>query len=217
MNFNYSRSLLFALAPYYHTGLRANMPVSKTVTAGVQLVEGWNGFDGKNHGVTVGLTSSWNPNPKVSWTNTLYSGPEDYFGERTFRNFFDSALSLAPNPLTGFYVNFDYGQDQRTLQHTAQYYGVAVAGRRQLTPRFALAIRGESYRDADGFWTGAPRTIGEATVTAEYKPNPWLISRLEYRRDMTNQPYFSRGWDNRIVGNQSTVSLGLIAYFGPRR
>ena len=42
-NWNYSRSLLFAWAiPYCHFGLRTSMPVSKTETVGVQLVNGWN-------------------------------------------------------------------------------------------------------------------------------------------------------------------------------
>lgn len=217
LNFNYSRSILFALSPYYHTGIRATMPVSKTLTAGAQLVEGWNGYDGKNHGVTVGLTSTWTPTQKVNWTNTLYSGPEDYFGARTYRNFFDSALAISPTATTGIYVNVDYGQDERQLQKTARYYGAAVAGRYQWKPKIAFALRGESYRDADGFWTGAARTIGEVTVTAEYKQSRWLISRLEYRRDMTNAPYFSMGRENLPVGNQSTISIGMIAYFGPAK
>ena len=35
-NWNYSRSLLFALAiPYYHMGVRTSMPVGKHFTGGV--------------------------------------------------------------------------------------------------------------------------------------------------------------------------------------
>ena len=38
MNWNYSRSLLFAFGPYYHTGLRASVPVGERWTAGAALV-----------------------------------------------------------------------------------------------------------------------------------------------------------------------------------
>jgi hypothetical protein len=42
-NWNYSRSLLFVLAtPYYHFGVRASVPVTKSYTVGVQIVNAWN-------------------------------------------------------------------------------------------------------------------------------------------------------------------------------
>src|SRR5262249_1542099 len=42
-NWNYSRSLLFALAiPYYHAGIRATVPVNDKVSLVGMLVNGWN-------------------------------------------------------------------------------------------------------------------------------------------------------------------------------
>ncbi len=42
-NWNYSHSLLFSWAiPYYHFGIRTSLPVTKTWTAGLQVVNGWN-------------------------------------------------------------------------------------------------------------------------------------------------------------------------------
>src|SRR5580692_9704623 len=58
-NWNYSRSLLFSWAiPYWHFGARASMPVSKTDTIGLQLVNGWNNVSKSNGGVTVGLNNA---------------------------------------------------------------------------------------------------------------------------------------------------------------
>ena len=52
-NWNYSRSLLFAWAiPYYHLGVRATIPVTKTFSTGVQLVNGWNNVKDNNDGKT---------------------------------------------------------------------------------------------------------------------------------------------------------------------
>src|SRR6202011_601018 len=59
-NWNYSRSLLFVLAiPYYHFGARATIPVTKTFTAGVQLVNGWNSLGVNNSFETVGLVGNF--------------------------------------------------------------------------------------------------------------------------------------------------------------
>jgi hypothetical protein len=71
-NWNYSRSLLFAWAvPYYHLGARTSMPVSKTETAGLQVVNGWNNVTRSTGGATVGLTSAL-VEPKYMWNVNIY-------------------------------------------------------------------------------------------------------------------------------------------------
>ena len=85
-NWNYSRSLLFAWAiPYYHFGLRTSTPVTKTWTAGVQLVNGWNNVVDNNGGVTVGLTSLVTKT-KYNWALNYYVGPENYNTQKGYRN-----------------------------------------------------------------------------------------------------------------------------------
>jgi hypothetical protein len=216
-NYNYSRSVLFALGPYYHTGIRTSFPITKTLTGGVQVVEGWNGLDGKNHGVTLGLTTAYTPSPKVSWANTYYTGPEDYYGVRTYRNFYDTALTVNPTSKASFYFNFDYGRDSLPGGGSASYYGPAVAGRYQIAKKFAIAARGEIYKDADGFWTGAERRISEFTLTGEYKHNNYFLTRAEYRRDSTDVPMFNKGPLGEIIDNQGTFLIGAVLFFGPGR
>src|ERR1700736_1280335 len=59
-NWNYSRSLLFGWAiPYYHFGARATIPVTKTFTTGIQLVNGWNSLGVNNSFETVGLVGNF--------------------------------------------------------------------------------------------------------------------------------------------------------------
>ncbi len=95
-NWNYSRSLLFAWAiPYWHFGLRSSMPVSKTETIGVQLVNGWNTITQDTGGVTVGLTSAL-VEPKYTWNLNVYTGPQNAPGQNAYRNLFDTTLLLTP-------------------------------------------------------------------------------------------------------------------------
>jgi hypothetical protein len=44
-----------------------------------------------------------------------------------------------------------------------------------------------------------------------------LLARLEYRRDWTNQPFFDYGGVLGSKKSQNTATLGVLAYFGPKR
>ena len=117
-NWSYSHGILFTDAiPYYHFGLRTSMPVTKTWTAGVQIVNGWNNVTDNNNGVTIGLTSSL-VKPKYTWNTNYYVGPENsglppnYAGtQKGYRNLIDTTLLLTPSAKFNMYVNYDYTQN----------------------------------------------------------------------------------------------------------
>ena len=115
-DWNYSRSLLFALAiPYYHVGARATMPVTKTFTAGLQLVNGWNHFTDNNSGKTVGLTGLWTK-PKFTLSTNYYVGPENDHTNKGYRNLLDGTLLLTPSAKLNAYINYDYGQNRNAIE-----------------------------------------------------------------------------------------------------
>ena len=68
-NWNYSRSLLFALAiPYYHAGLRATYNFSDKFAASAYLVNGWNDVVDNNHGKTIGFQAVFGSNSLVTYS-----------------------------------------------------------------------------------------------------------------------------------------------------
>jgi hypothetical protein len=219
-NWSYSHGILFGYAiPYYHFGLRTSMPVTKTWTVGVQLVNGWNNVTDNNGGVTIGLTSSY-VKPKYTWNMNYYTGPENYNTQKGYRNLFDTTLLLTPNAKFNAYVNYDYGQNhyipgKKTIsQH---WQGIAVSGRGQVTPNAALVARYEYFYDQGASnATGTKQHLNEFTGTYEYKWAAGLLMRAEYRRDWSDQRFFQKG-DNETVTAQSTATVGLIAFFGPKR
>jgi hypothetical protein len=216
-NWNYSRSLLFALAiPYYHFGVRSTIPVTKTFTTGVQVVNGWNSLGTNNEFKTVGLVGNLTLK-KGTWSNTYYTGPQQSGPVHSYRQVFDSALVLNPNSKSSVYFNFDYGSDKLKLVPRSTWVGFAGAARFQLNNRFAFAPRLEVFDDRNGFSTGTVQTIKEVTLTGEMKIREGVLSRLEYRRDMSDQPFYDRGTGVMVAKNQSTVTLGLIAFFGPKK
>jgi len=220
-DWSYSHGLLFAWAiPYYHFGLRTSMPVNKVWTAGFQVVNGWNNVTDNNGGVTIGLTSSV-VKPKFTWNTNYYTGPENANTQKGYRNLIDTTLLLTPTPKFNAYVNYDYGQNHAPTatpqaSHSPHWQGVAVSGRGQVTPNAALVARYEHFYDNQGFATGTAQKLNEFTATYEYKYAAGLLLRTEYRRDWSNVNYYDKG-DNELVKAQSTLTLGMIAFFGPKR
>ena len=124
------------------------------------------------------------------------------------------------------YINFDYGQNKSgsgTSEFTAKWYGIAGAVHFQPTSKWAFTPRVEWFKDRDGFETGLAQDLKEVTLTGEYRMIEGLLARLEYRHDWSNQPFFFRGSSvNGTTGlgtykNQDTLSLGVLAFFGPKR
>jgi hypothetical protein len=220
-NWNYSRSLLFTLAiPYFHFGARTSMPVSKTETVGVQVVNGWNNVTKSNGGATIGLTSAY-VKPKYTWNLNYYTGPENAATQKGYRNLIDSTLLLTPTSKFNAYINYDYGQnrDAKTAQGDSllkRWQGVAVAAREQVSGTSAVAGRFEYFKDYQGNQTGKVQELKEFTATYEYKWAAGLLARLEYRRDWSTVPFFHKG-DTGLVDAQSTLTAGFVAFFGPKR
>jgi hypothetical protein len=237
-NWNYSRSLLFAHAiPYNHFGLRTSMPVSKTETLGLQVVNGFNTNEKLNNGVMIGLTSAY-VKPKYTWNANYYVGPQNYDTQKGYLNLFDTTLLLTPNAKFNAYLNYDYGQNRDSTytygsstygDHNLNHWqGAAIAAREQILPKDAIAARYEFYFDPQGYTTpytcdceysgyGPRRQFQEITFTYEHKWVEGLLARLEYRHDWTNFNYFTKGLYDASVKSQSTLTAGFVAFFGPKR
>lgn len=228
-NWNYSHSLLFAWAiPYYHFGLRTSMPVTKQWTAGLQVVNGWNNVVNNNGGVTIGLTSAYTK-PKYTWDLNYYTGPENNDTQKGYRNLIDTTLLLTPSPKFSAYLNYDYGQNHTPAateegengpilvpRQSPHWQGAAIAAHYQATAASAITGRLEYFDDNQGFSTGDKQAVKEFTATYEYKWMSGLLSRVEYRRDWSTFAFFHKG-NAEMVRAQSTVTVALIAFFGPKR
>ncbi|MGA7884778.1 MAG: porin [Acidobacteriaceae bacterium] len=224
-NWNYSRALLFVWAvPYYHFGLRTSTPFTKTWTAGLQVVNGWNDVVANNGGVTIGLTSALTK-PKYTWDLNFYTGPQNVDTEKGYRNLIDTTLLLTPDAKFNAYINYDYGQNHSPASgsgstaipaSSAHWSGVAFAAHEQLSGKVALTGRYEHFDDNSGFSTGTAQNVQEVTGTFEYKWLQGLLTRVEYRHDWSDVPFFHKG-NTEQVDAQSTVTVSFIAFFGPKR
>ncbi|MBM3786229.1 MAG: porin [Acidobacteria bacterium] len=217
LNWNYSRSLLFALGPYYHFGARITAPVKKNWTVGAQLVNGWNNVDDLNSGKTVGVTSSLTLG-RIVINNAFYSGPEKVGAQtKGWRNFADTVVSAKVNDQVALLFNYDYGTEANINGGRGQFQGFAAAARYQFNKKIAFSPRLEFYQDRDGVTSGVAQNLKEVTLTGEYKFTDWMLGRVEFRRDASNQPYFDRGNGIANAKQQTTVLAGLVVYFEPKK
>ena len=228
-NWNYSRSLLFAWAiPYYHFGLRTSMPLTKTFTGGVQVVNGWNNTEDNNTGKTIGLTGAYTKT-KYTWNINYYVGPENTGTNTGMRNLIDTTLLLTPNGKFNAYINYDYGQNRNAVNtgtstgtsyvtgSLSRWQGIAVAAHFQPTAKSSFTPRFEYFIDPQGFSTGTAQKLNEFTMTYEYKWVEGLLARVEFRNDHSNVNFFDKNKNPASSQNQPTLTLGMVAFFGPKR
>ena len=223
-NWNYSRSLLFTYAiPYYHFGMRAKYAFNDKYSLTGFFVNGWNNVVDNNTGKTYGMSFGWNPNKKVGVTQTYMAGPEQA-NNSFWRQLNDTVITYSPNSKLSFILNGDYGRGDRFITNTGTntlsppvfWTGVAGYVKYSFSDKSAFATRYEYYDDHNGFTTGTfvPTHINEFTTTLERVIAHHVISRLEFRRDISNQPDFLKG--STPVKDQNTITAGLVYTFDSR-
>ena len=214
-NWNYSRSLLFALAiPYYHFGMRAAYAFSDKFTLAGYLVNGWNNVVDNNTGKTVGIQATVKPTAKLTVVGNYMGGPEQIGNNHDWRHLLDTTVTYAVNGKLSLMANYDYGFD-RIAGARVHWQGIAGYFRFQANKWLAFAPRFEWYDDHDGFTTGTRQMVKEFTITSEHKISNGLLTRLEYRKDFSDKNFFIKPFD-RLVRAQSTLSFGLVYAFSSK-
>jgi hypothetical protein len=225
-NFNYSRGWLFTYGPYYHTGLRAKYAFNDKVALTGFVMNGWdnvfeNNVDnnaGKTFGFQVGLT----PTKKFALTQTYLAGPEaplanvpDISARDNWRHIADTVATVYVNDKLTLLGNFVYGSDGDNAGNRGNWTGGAAYFKYAFNNRFAFSPRFEVFNDKDGLRTGVAQTVKDITLTQEVKLVNNLLTRFEFRRDFSNQRFFTNA-DGVSKGNQNTFILGISYFFTNR-
>ena len=213
-NWNYSRSLLFALAiPYYHSGVRATYAPSDKVSFMGTLVNGWNNVGENNSGKTFGAMLTLKPTASFSLVQNFMAGPEQPDNNEDWRRLYDTTASFTVNPKFSLMANYDYGADTDAVSRAAVHWqGVAGYAKFQANKWFAISPRFEFYDDPDGFTTGTAQTLKEATATLELKPMDAFMWRIEYRSDFSDNAVF-KAHDGTYRKTQNSIAFGVLYSF----
>ena len=223
-NFNYSRAWLFTYGPYYHMGLRAKYAFNDKVAVTGFLVNGWdNVFEnnvkaGKTVGVQLGLT----PTKKFALTQTFMAGPEAPLANvpavsarDNWRQISDTVATVYVTDKFTLLGNLVYGRDGDNTGKRGDWTGFAGYFKYAFTDKLAFSPRFEVLRDADGLRTGTAQTVKDITLTQEFKLANNFLTRIEYRRDFSNQKIFTNS-AGATKDNQNTFIIGLSYFFTSR-
>jgi hypothetical protein len=226
-NFNYSRGLLFTFGPYYHAGLRMKYAASEKVSVAGFLVNGWdnlfeNNVNQRTAGKTIGFQLGLTPSKKFSITGTYMGGQEAPLANvpavslrDNWRNIFDSVATYYINDKLTLLGNFVYGNDGDNLGNRGYWTGFAGYLKFAFNNRLAFSPRFEVFNDKDGLRTGRAQAIKDITLTQEVKLLNNFLTRFEFRRDFSNQPFFTN-FDGLSKKNQNTFLVGVSYFFTTR-
>lgn len=215
-NWNYSRSFLFAWAiPYYHTGVRLSYPLADNLTACVHIVNGWNSGIDNNDYKTLGGTLNWSPTATTGIIFNVIDGFENLTPiESGKRTVYDLIITQKLSDAFTLALNADYGQAKTDLG-LAIWKGADIYAKYQITDKSAIALRGETFSDPQGYATGvgaADLSLSEFTGTYEYLATSSLLLRGEVRYDNSSAPVFDKEKPG-TEKNQTTVLIGAVVLF----
>ncbi len=236
-NMNYSRSFLFNYAiPFTHTGVKAYYPFSDAFNVAFYVVNGWDNTNDNNNGKTVGVSFGITPVKPVTFAFNFMYGPEQDNNSSNERFLFDWVATFNATDKLTFVLNTDYATEQgvSTALGTVntKWYGVAGYAKYQFTNIFAVALRGEWFKDPDGarttyttlpdasvLPTGIGQTLKEITLTPEFKVAKNLIVRPEYRHDWSDKNSFGAIGSAPVAlpsghdKTQDTIAVGVMYLF----
>jgi hypothetical protein len=220
-NWNYTRGLLFDYAiPLYHYGVRGKYTFSPKVTLTGFVLNGWNDVIDNNSGKTGAVSLALTPTKKLTITQNYMFGPEQSqpFASGTvtadshWRHLSDTTVAYAATRKLTLQSNFDYGRDTiEGVKIPVYWTGVANYARYAFNSKYALTARHEYYNDHYGFTTGVPQHMQEVTGTFERRIAGHIITRMEYRRDMSNKAiFFDHSFDTPTLKSQNTLTAGVV-------
>ncbi len=188
-NWNYTRSWLGELSPFYQAGAKASYAFNERWSGQIHVLNGWQVIHDNNSGKSIGTQISYSHGPLSASLNT-FLGPEIANDDDSLRRFADVVVLYRVSPDLQLGGSFDLGAQDLPNADDASWRGVGVYARYAFDPRQALAIRAEEFRDPDAGISGAAQTLREATLTYEVRPRDTLTFKLETRYDRSTAPVF---------------------------
>ncbi|HEY6413554.1 MAG TPA: outer membrane beta-barrel protein [Edaphobacter sp.] len=244
---NYTRSFFFNYLPFYHMGVRANYKINDKVSANYWIVNGTEQSEPTNSYKDELFGFALQPKKNVSWTVNYYIGQDhpdvtqvQNCGTAPVQpglclvpitpapdgkqHIFDTYATWNVTPKVTLALEGDYVISRLWAQagpgmSSAPRHVIGGAGyaRYQWTPRMALAGRSEYLSDRGGLFSGTTQALKEFTGTYEFKVADGLLSRLEYRRDWSNVPFFLTNKPGVLSSNQDTLTMGLVWWYGGKQ
>ena len=195
----YTRSFAPENVPYYLSGAKISLPLSKKINAYLYLINGWQQMQDANTGKSIGTQLEYRPNNNwlLNWNTYIGSetssvNPE--FGTRYFTDFY-FIYSKGKWSATGCtYI----GLQKRDGLQDATWWQANLIGRYDLSPKLSVTGRAEYLKDRHEVLinpiTGvAGFSCYSGSLGLNAKPAENMLFRVEYRGFYSVKDVFERG------------------------
>lgn len=207
-NWSYTHALPSDFTPYYLSGAVLGLQPRDDLKAELWAVNGWQTLSRVGASLGFGYSTVWRANERLQLTHNFLGGRFEADPSR-WRSYFDQVLQwrYADRPVPGvehlaIAAVADIGFNTAGAQQAAGWMGGgALQHRVRFGGGWANNLRASFYHDpqqlvALGVPGGASLSpgalsVGEFTATLDYSPSPWLLYRLEVRRDIASIPYIA--------------------------
>jgi hypothetical protein len=231
-NWNWSRSNLFALLPFYHSGARLNLAPGRHTTLTAAVYNGWNNVVDNNDSKSLALTVLHEVPDLLTLSATYFGGNERPVGAPegpAWRNTLDLWVLWQAARRVSLMAHGDVGLEVNRLG-TSRWIAGALYARVQLAAWLHLALRLDAFNESaarDGARSAARiflpvAWVSSQTLTLHAHPSPHLSFWCDLRHDEASGDAFFAG---AVMGDgaatpylpnarrQTTLTLGMIAGF----
>ncbi len=210
-NWAYTHAFMSDFTPYYFFGFRGQLFLTRRMKLELWLVNGWQTFGEWHESRAGGYLWNWRPREWLSLVHSLYAGREVQGDPDSLRVYADNNVQFRyyhdtdtiPRAMAISVVG-DIGHEHRGNAPSGWMGGAQIAHHIEWTDKWKTAIRFDIYDDetqaiSTKFPVGSPYPwpgtghllVGGGSLTVDYWPSPWVVTRLEYSHREANQPYFS--------------------------
>jgi hypothetical protein len=217
-NLNYSRGgLYYAMQPFWHTGVRANLKLHDTFALNAMVVNGVNNAFETNKSPTLGVQAVITPGDVFFLALGYMAQLHPNSGaELPFHNFFDLVATVTTGDFK-LVTNFDFNAYKFDGASGENWWGVSVAPGYSFTDWFGAALRFEYLSDSANFLFAMPEATGSTslttlTATLDFKPVPdstALVIRPEFRYEIASDDYYADS-DGKLTDGYWQAVLGVV-------
>ncbi|MCU0625333.1 MAG: porin [Gemmatimonadaceae bacterium] len=208
-NPTYTRSLVADFTPYYLSGAKLTWQASRTISAQLHVMNGWQNVSETNADKAVGTRIDWTPRRDVvlAWGTFIGNEQPDSLAARTrILNQFLARWTPTDWELSAV---LDLGRQSRPGNGADTWSGSTVIARRALTPTVKLVGRAEYLFDRGQVLVrtdspGGFRTTG-ASLGLDVQPDARVLWRTEVRGFRSRDAIWPRA--GAASGNRTSAVL----------
>jgi len=218
-NYTFSRSFLFNLGPFTHTGVRVQYAVSDTVGLLAMVSNGQDNTTDNNNAKGFGGQVSWamteNAVVYLNYFGSAEAQTDQANNSDDLRNYFDVVADIRLCKQLSLNLNAVYGSENNaTGPNTGNntWWGFSGIARYDVNDWFSLNFRGQTFHDQDGARSGTIQKLWAMSLTPEVRINSNMVVRAEYRHDESDSTSFTDRHGNGQY-TQNTLAFNALFYF----